>query len=170
MMQAVYLRAVTDADLGVFFEQQLDPQANQMAAFTSPDPRNRAAFDAHWARIRADERIRIRTLVVDGRTAGYLACFERAGAPEVTYWLGREFWGRGAATQGLRLLLAEEPRRPLFGRAAADNHASRRVLEKCGFRLVGLERSFASARLQEIDEVILILDWSPAGRALPTKP
>lgn len=158
MEQNIQLRPVIDADLDIFFEQERDPQANQMAAFTSPDPSNRAAFDAHWARIRADPHIRPRTILLDGQVAGQIACFERDGLPEVTYWIGRPYWGQGVATQALRLLLAEEPRRPLYGRAAQDNLASRRVLEKCGFRPIGLERSFASARLQEIEEVVLRLD------------
>ena len=49
-------------------------------------------------------------------------------------------------------------RRPLYGRAAADNLGSLRVLEKCGFVRVGSERGFASARGEEIEEVILRLD------------
>jgi RimJ/RimL family protein N-acetyltransferase len=49
------------------------------------------------------------------------------------------------------------PDRPLRGRAAADNGASIRVLEKCGFVVTGHERGFANARGEEIDEVVLTL-------------
>ena len=35
-MSDVHLREVVDADLPILFEQQLDPDANRMAAFTSP--------------------------------------------------------------------------------------------------------------------------------------
>ena len=41
----VTLRDVTEADLPIFYEQQLDPEATQMAAFPS---RDRDAFMAHW--------------------------------------------------------------------------------------------------------------------------
>ena len=50
----VQLRDVTEDDLAIFFHHQLDPDANNMAAFT---PRDRAAFAAHWTRILGDESI-----------------------------------------------------------------------------------------------------------------
>jgi RimJ/RimL family protein N-acetyltransferase len=49
------------------------------------------------------------------------------------------------------------PDRPLHARAAADNIASVRVLEKCGFVVTGHDRGFANARGTEIDEVLLTL-------------
>ena len=59
----VVLRQVTEEDLSVFFEQQLDFDANSMAAFTAEDPADRAAFDAHWARILGDSGIALRTII-----------------------------------------------------------------------------------------------------------
>jgi RimJ/RimL family protein N-acetyltransferase len=53
--------------------------------------------------------------------------------------------------------LQVQPSRPLVGRAAKDNVASIRVLQKCGFVLTGEDRGFANARGEEIDEVILTL-------------
>ena len=89
--------------------------------------------------------------------AGHVASFERAGATEITYWIGREHWGRGVATRAVRLFLADVPARPLHARAARDNVASIRVLEKCGFAVTGVERSFASARDQVVEELLLEL-------------
>ncbi|MEJ2747753.1 MAG: GNAT family N-acetyltransferase, partial [Anaerolineae bacterium] len=51
MSRKVELRDVAPSDLPIFFTQQLDPTANQMAAFTAQDPANRVAFNAHWAKI-----------------------------------------------------------------------------------------------------------------------
>ena len=48
----------------------------------------------------------------------------------MTYWVGREFWGKGIATASLRILLAETAERPVHARAASDNVGSLRVLEK----------------------------------------
>jgi RimJ/RimL family protein N-acetyltransferase len=50
---------------------------------------------------------------------------------EVTYWLGRDFWGRGLATQALNRMLHLVVDRPILARAATDNIGSLRVLQKC---------------------------------------
>lgn len=129
-----------------------------MAAFTSENPSDRAAFDAHWVKIRASGAVINRSVEVDGKLAGYVASFEMFGERNVTYWIGREFWGQGIATAALRTFLKIDTTRPLYGRAARDNTGSVRVLEKCGFVLIGEERGFANARKAEIDEVVLKLN------------
>jgi RimJ/RimL family protein N-acetyltransferase len=153
----VLLRDVTESDIPIYFEQQLDPSANHMAAFTSRDPADRPAFTAHWAKIRGDDSITARTILFAGRVAGYIARFERFGEPEVTYWLGKEYWGKGIATKALAQFLGDLKDRPLYARAGKDNIASIRVLEKCGFTISGHDRGFSNARGAEIEEVILEL-------------
>jgi RimJ/RimL family protein N-acetyltransferase len=128
----VRLRDVEPADLPLFFEHQRDPVAVAMVVFNS---RDRAAFDAHWAKILADETGLKKTVVVDGQAAGHLVSFVRDGKREVGYWLDRAFWGRGIATQALSAFLQLERRRPLYAGVAKHNLASIRVLEKCGFTL-----------------------------------
>jgi RimJ/RimL family protein N-acetyltransferase len=157
MMDQVVLRDVLDEDLDTFFEQQIDPVASRMAAFTCDDPADRDAFDAHWAKIRADETIIIKTILVGDRVAGHVAKFERDGTPEVTYWIGREDWGKGLATRALSDLLREVRVRPIHASAARDNVGSVRVLEKCGFVVTGYKVAFANARSEEIEEAFLVL-------------
>ena len=48
--------------------------------------------------------------------------------------------------------------RRLHARVAYDNVASHRVPEKCGFRVIATERSFAQARSAEIEEFVLRLE------------
>jgi RimJ/RimL family protein N-acetyltransferase len=159
MTSDVELRAVTEGDLPIFFEQQQDPAANHMAAFTAKDPTDRAAFTAKWAKILGDDTITKRTILFGGQVAGSASAFVApwSGKLEVTYWIGREFWGRGIATQALAVLLSAVKTRPLYARAAKDNIASLRVLEKCGFTIAGYERGFANARGEEVEEVVLEL-------------
>jgi RimJ/RimL family protein N-acetyltransferase len=156
--QGVLLREVTEEDLDVFFEQQQDPEANYMAAFTPVDPGDREAFDRRWARILGDNSITVRTIVYGGQVAGSVSSFEQFGEREVSYWLGRAYWGRGIATRALSEFLGQLAVRPLYARAAKDNIASVRVLEKCGFRVVGEDKGFANARGEETEEYILILE------------
>lgn len=151
------LRDVMEDDLPIFFEQGRDPVGVHMAAFTAEDPSDREAFEAHWAKITADETILIQTILFEGRVAGHVVSFERFGEPEISYWLGREYWGKGLATKALTAFLGIQKARPLYARAAKDNVASIRVLKKCGFEISGRDKFFANARGQEIEEVILKL-------------
>ena len=163
MKDSVSLRDIRASDLDVLFEQQLDPQANDMAAFTSKDPADREAFEDRWARIRADERILVKTILYRGQIAGSILTHTWFGEPEVSYWLGREFWGRGIATRALIEFLDYEERRPLYARVAKDNLASIRVLQKCGFEISGEDQGFANARGEEIEEYILALSTAGAN-------
>jgi RimJ/RimL family protein N-acetyltransferase len=152
------LREVLDVDLPIFFEQQLDTDANHMAAFTVKDPTDREAFNARWSRILGDETILIRTILYNGQVAGSVLSYEDDGKPEVSYWIGKEYWGRGIATRALADFLVHINRkRPVYARVAKDNLASLRVLEKCGFTIIGEDKGFANARNGEVEEYLLEL-------------
>lgn len=163
----ILLREVTEDDLVIFFEQQQDPVANWMAAFTAKDPTDWLAFSAKWAKILSDRTVTARAIVCDGHVVGNVGAFVApwSGLREVTYWVGREYWGRGLATKALTAFVGLLAERPLHARAAADNMASIRVLEKCGFVLIGRDRGFANARGAEIEEVVLELRTGGSGGA-----
>lgn len=153
----IRLRDVTADDLPIFFGQQLDPVATYMAAFTADDPSDRDAFVAHWTKIRGDDAITKRTILCDGEVAGHVTSFDQFGKPSVSNWIGKHYWGKGIATQALSQFLRLVPMRPLYARAAKDNIASIRVLEKCGFTPCGEDKGYANARGQDVEEVILRL-------------
>jgi RimJ/RimL family protein N-acetyltransferase len=154
------LRELRDEDLAVLFEQWADPVAAHMAAFTAPDHMDQDAFERRWSRLRADETVIARVIVVDGEVAGSISSWGDPDEREVTYWIGRSYWGKGIATGALNAFLTVDLSRPLQARVAYDNVASRRVLEKCGFRVVATERGFAEARSGEIEEFVLQLEES----------
>jgi len=62
--------------------------------------------------------------------------------PELGYWLGVEYWGKGYATEALHALIDymfnEFDHPALQAGARVTNPASRRVLEKCGFQWTGV--------------------------------
>lgn len=156
----VKLRAIRDEDLDTLFEHQRDPQANAMAAFGAADPDDRRAFDQRWARIRGDGGIVIRAIEADGQVAGSILRWrdDALDAPEVSYWLGRAYWGRGIATLAVRQFIVLLPDRRLYGRAASTNPGSIRVLEKCGFKIVRRDRGVSATGGQLVDEVVLRLE------------
>jgi RimJ/RimL family protein N-acetyltransferase len=111
-------------------------------------PRNWDAFVAHWTKILADETVIKKTVLFDGRVAGNVVSFEQECEREVGYWIGREYWGKGVATEALSQFLAHaEVRRPLHAAVANHNVGSIRVLEKCGFAVVGEEEGEYVLRL-----------------------
>jgi RimJ/RimL family protein N-acetyltransferase len=99
----------------------------------------------------------MKAILWKGRVAGTVGSFLWEGKPQVTYWIGKEFWGNGIATQALTALLHIVKDRPLYASTASDNAASIRVLEKCGFTMRGSAKAFAKTRVAEIDQVFFEL-------------
>ena len=155
----VRLRDVVEDDLPVFFDHQRDPVANQMAAFPA---RDREAFMEHWtSNIVGNDAGWNRTILLDGDVVGYILSWADDEETLVGYWIGREHWGKGVASRALALFLEELDIRPLHAHVANHNAGSIRVLEKCGFRVVG-EKPIEESGTR-IDEMILRLDADAAS-------
>lgn len=152
----VRIRTVEDQDLDVFFDHQADPEATEMAAFPA---RDKDQFAKHWAKIRADDTTVQRTIVVDGTVAGNIGSWEQNGQRLLGYWIGREYWGRGVATEALAQFVRQvTTARPLYAHVAVHNTGSIRVLEKCAFRRDRVQEAQASAPDDGIEEFIFVLD------------
>ena len=154
----VTLRTTRAEDLDALFRFEQDPVTSRMAAVTPPDPTDRATFDAHWRRLLSDPAIDARTVRADGEIVGSVVRWFDGDVAEITCWIDPAHWGRHIATRAVRLFLDTLRERPIRARAAAGNGASVVVLEKLGFRRVGVERGVANAREVEIDEVVYRLD------------
>jgi RimJ/RimL family protein N-acetyltransferase len=154
----VSLRPLEDRDLDPIYQQVADPEAIRMAAFTAEDQTDRSAFLRRTARLRADASVSHLVIDVDGAVAGTIGSFRIDNQLEVTFWVDRTQWGKGIASAALQILLGETAERPVYARAASDNAGSLRVLEKAGFRRVGVDRGYAPGRGEEIEETILRLD------------
>jgi RimJ/RimL family protein N-acetyltransferase len=85
-----------------------------------------------------------------------------AGAAELGYWLTPAAWGRGYATEAARAVIDMArhalPLRRVEASHHLDNPASRRVLEKIGFREVRREPLYSLARGGDVDCAVLTLD------------
>jgi len=154
----IELRNVIESDLPIFFEHQLDPEANYMAAFTAENPSDRAAFLKKMSKILADENVHIKTVIYKKQVAGHILCHNWFDEPEISYWIGRQFWGKGIATEALTNFLNQIKIRPLLARVVKDNTGSIRVLEKCGFVKHSEDSGFANARVKEVGEFIFKLE------------
>jgi RimJ/RimL family protein N-acetyltransferase len=155
---AIALRPFADSDLDPLFAWESDPRAVQMAAFTRADPSDRAAFDAHYERVRSNASNTLLAIDADGEFAGTIGSFTLEGRREVTYWIDPARWGQGVASQALRTFVAIETTRPLFGRVASHNGASAKVLARAGFVEVGTDTGFAPGIGAEVVEHVYRLD------------
>lgn len=98
---------------------------------------------------RGDERIYAITL--DERLIGVIGfSFAEGKLPDLGYWLGEEYWGRGLMTEAARGLIDAAHRTPHFerigARALASNDASLNVLEKLGFKRIGKGKAEVGGR------------------------
>ena len=85
-----------------------------------------------------------------------------SGAWEIGYWLGRAFWGRGIATEALRVVTAaawagEPGLHRIEAHVFAWNPASMRVLEKAGYRREAVLERSAIKEGTVIDRVVYAL-------------
>jgi RimJ/RimL family protein N-acetyltransferase len=129
----ITLRPVTEADLPILFQQQLDPEAVAMSAYPSKD---RGEFMRHWEGILKNKDMTARTIIYKEKVAGHILCWKEGKYEQrIGYWVGKEFWRRGIASATVTEFLTKIKIRPLFAEVANHNSASKRVLEKNGFAL-----------------------------------
>jgi RimJ/RimL family protein N-acetyltransferase len=152
----VRLRLADADDLPWIFRMQSDPESNRLAV---TNPRTAEAFDAHWAAVLVDPNITARVILLGDATVGLISVFQRDARDYVGYWIEREHWGRGIASEALRLLLVEVTRRPLAARVATSNPASLRILTKCGFEVVSVHAAPATDRFPACEEALLERRW-----------
>lgn len=119
----------------------------EMADFLMVIPQPFVAFDAHtliraaWRRLTTGRGFDLAILRRERPDAIIgsigIGLFEDGRRGDLGFWIGREFWGRGYATEAAACLLAfarDELGVSVFSATAAvDNQASIRVLQKLGF-------------------------------------
>ena len=152
------LREVHTSDIAILFKHQLDPTSNWQVAFTHEDPTDENGFNEHISKVLVDETVFMKTIIFNSEVAGYITKYELDGAPQIGFVLGREFWGKGLATQALREFLLLISERPIYARTAFDNDGSIRVLQKLGFVRTSEGDYYSHARGVEIVEIFWTLD------------
>ncbi|MBY0509483.1 MAG: GNAT family N-acetyltransferase [Rhodospirillaceae bacterium] len=103
---------------------------------------------------------------IDGQVAGSIGVESEAHGHgtnefELGYWLGREYWGRGYASEAAHAAIsfAFEVKGIPYVRARflRDNRASARVLTKAGFLATGRYTTFHKVRACEVEVTATIL-------------
>ena len=128
-----------------------------VAAMTARIPHPYALSDAEWFVGYAQGRDPRREVnfAIEHRQLGVIGVLGFDGTdprrPEVGYWLGRPFWGRGYASEALKAAMVwargDWGRNAVWAGHFADNRASAGVLVKAGFLYTGdVEQRFSVAR------------------------
>ncbi|WP_130796263.1 GNAT family N-acetyltransferase [Streptomyces otsuchiensis] len=181
------LRPVRDSDLETAYAINNDPEVMRYLNGGRPVPLERVrdkdlprmtrhhpaiGGPAYWA---AEER-------ATGRLLGWLLLRpvrEGDGSLlELGYRLGRDAWGRGLATEGSRALIryafTELGAERVTANTMTVNAGSRRVMEKCGLRLLRTyfdkwPQDIEGSEHGDVEYVLDRADWTdPTGRTDPT--
>jgi ribosomal-protein-alanine N-acetyltransferase len=76
----------------------------------------------------------------ESKNIGYVQLIKINEGWEIGYHIAKKYTGRGYATEAVTLFLEYLKKyislKEIYGVALSDNKASRRVLEKCGFKLI----------------------------------
>lgn len=137
------LRAFTPADAPRVFEIQSDFEVTRMLAIPAypPDLEDITQWlGEHAAEWRAGTAYRF-AAIADGRVIGCVDVDEiRDGSGELGYWLDRDYWGQGLASEAATAVHDFAIRTlglvRLSAGHAVDNPASGRILVRLGFRWV----------------------------------
>lgn len=100
-------------------------------------------------------------IVTGGRQIGTVGISDHGETVELGYWINRDSWGRGFATEAARLAVgfafSHLGLETLEAGHFADNAASGRVLEKLGFAYTETVARFSKARDCDVDCRMMIL-------------
>jgi len=102
-----------------------------------------------------------------GLRLGKDACSEKMDEPELGYWIGHEFWGKGYAPEASAVLLKyafDELNCPQVWCCYYEgNEKSKRVMEKLGFAYVRMDPkgdTLLGYTLPEVENVLTREQWS----------
>jgi RimJ/RimL family protein N-acetyltransferase len=163
----VLLRAHTEADLPGVVEQCQDPEMQRFTTIPVPYPPELAPgflerVRAGWA----DGSTASWAIEVEGRFAGTVDVRLGEGWGDLGYGLHPWARGRGVMTTAVGLALGwaftERGVAGVRWEAFVGNEASRRVAQKCGFRMEGTARGISVARGERHDAwlaSLLAAEW-----------
>lgn len=101
-------------------------------------------------------------LLQDGTNIGYVQLVPIAEGAEVGYHIAKEFTGKGYATEALKVFVdyvkAEKGLEKIYGICVSENVASKRVLEKCGFKKEYEGIGDYQGKSTEIAKYVLVLN------------
>lgn len=156
------IRNFAPADVESLVESANDKEVASFLRDGFPHPYTH--HDATWwiAHARAGDPVTHFAIAVDGKAVGGVGLIRQEDvarkSAEIGYWLGRNYWGRGIATEVVNafstyVMNAFDLNR-VYAMAFEGNTASTRVLEKAGFQFEGRLRKSVFKRGEFLDQLM----------------
>lgn len=144
----LYMTQIRTADWPFFVALQRDPEVLRFVSDPLSESRLRAAFDVRLPRWTPGSRHWLCLVLRDKQTFQYLGLngfvWREPGIAEVGFMLTPGAFGNGYGSESLfavcRMAFSQPGLRKLVASVTVGNEASRRTLEKCGFKLEGCLR------------------------------
>lgn len=178
----LWLRWPTAKDIPAILRWAGEPEVAEMTA-RIPHPLERRDVEPFVLKVRSGNAAGTGlTLAITQRSApatliGLVGLSGEAAAPHLGYWLGRPWWGDGLTAEAVQALadayFAYAGGERLQAHALPDNPASRRVLEKTGFRRAGRALRACPARGGDREMDLFGLDrdaWMSRAAAVEPAP
>jgi len=152
----VALVDLREEDHEILFEFHCDQEALRQAGAGSSF-KTVEEYSAHLEKVHKAGAV-TKVVLLEGELVGSIAAFDRFGKREISYWIGRKYWGRGIATRavGAWLQQFEIPEGGLYARVMTDHPASARVLQKNGFEAECNEVFFSDVRGEDVEETLYV--------------
>lgn len=145
------LRAWSDGDVPTFLALLNDPEVWTWLPETYPDPLTTETAAALIELSNASNHHQVRAVLRNSEIVGQVRLLydvdpQDAGVAEISYWLGRAYWGKGIGSHVVRMFtarsFADNPGiRSIIARVHADNTGSLRILKKSGYSVEGRDPS-----------------------------
>lgn len=142
----IRLRDYSEADTDRLVELANNENVSRYLIYTFPYPYTKQ--DAiEWIKTGSKANNSVTKIIeYRGKFVGSVGITPQTGwkdhSAEIGYWVGEDYWGKGIATEALRVMsdfaFAVLKFRKLFAPVLGPNKGSMRVLEKCGYELEGI--------------------------------
>ncbi len=149
------LRAFKPADAGAVISAMNDWEVAQWL-IVPPFPYGEADFGQFAEMVRQDhltvfpQKFALALRNTDEVVGCMAVADKNGGSGELGYWIARSHWGQGLASEAVPAVIAAAERDPelrhLFATTDPENLASRRLLERSGFRFSGEVRREKATR------------------------
>lgn len=172
------LRPFVEADVAPLFQHTRNPNVTRFTLWDHhKSEADTLAFIRDYAFVRYREGLldpyAITLTSNHMEPIGGCGCFwasEPNKTMELGYWIAEPFWGQGLAVEACRAVVSHafrqvQPER-MQARVIAGNEASRRVLEKLGFRYEGTLRGLLLHRGKSVDVLMFAIlrpEWVAVG-------